>query len=336
MSETSTPGQYSIIPTKALWNWSKPVVGQAPVVQSYPPYGTPTKSGVTPQDLANYLLLPYPMVNYSTVPPTPIADSVVNGWIRYAEDNIETETNVRLCQTWIAAPAENTSYATQTVGLGVSGSFQNLGVDYDYSEAAYDFFFDRVRDEGWFYQRMRWRPVQSIELFQPAGQFDESNLSGIKNWAMVYPLLNQYFRIPPSWVVLDSKRGLIRAVPAVDVAVLPLYALQLTALGFAQNVPGGMHFQYTAGLTANDYNSEWSFMKQLVMVKAGIRALTAIQLGINLGAVETQTQADGLLQKMKFSEKGALYGNIKMLQEEEKQLLKRAKMMGGGIALGIL
>ena len=330
MSDTPSSGPQ--VKTGALWGWSTPVSGQAQVVQTYIS-GSVTKSGVTPAALENFIGIP---IQYFTTPPAPVPVGVVNNWIRYAEDEIETETNIRLCQTWIAAPPAKTSQATQLLNLGVSGSFQNLGVDYDYSEAAYDFFFERAKDAGWLYQRMRWRPVKSIELVQPAGQYDSSNVTGIKNWAFIYPLLSEFFRMPLSWIVEDQNRGLIRAVPATDVQMLPLFAMQLAFMGFAETVPGALWYQYTAGLTANDYNSSWLFMQQLVMAKAAIRALRAMQLSVNLGATLIQTQIDGLMQQRRYSENGAFRGQIAEMEQEVKMLMRRAKQMGGGVHMGIL
>ena len=338
MSGSQSPTQYSVVPTAALWTWSAPVSGQAQTVISYPAAGgaatgSLTKSGVTPQDLADFLGIPLQTYGAGGAP---IADAVVNRWIRYAEDEIETETNVRLCQTWIAAPAAKTSYQVSATGLGVQDKYQQLGIDYDYTEAAYDFFFNRAQDEGWLYQRMRWRPVKSIELVSGASEFDQTNLTGVKNQAFIYPLLNEFFRMPISWMVEDQNRGLIRGVPSTNVQMLPLFAMQLAFMGFAETVPGGLWYQYTAGLTANDYQANWAFMKQLVLARAGIRALRGMQLSVNLGAIETLTQADGLQYRTRYSEKGAFWGQIQELQAEDKTLVKRAKMMGGGLNLGML
>lgn len=329
---SDNPNSYFPIPTKALWNWSTPPAGEAAVVQSYPPYGAPTKSGVLPSDLSAFLGVP---LQYFNTPPAPIPDSVVIDWIRMSEDDIETETNIRLCQTWIAAPPAKARAETLAVGLLTKYNYQQLGVDYDYSEAAYDFFFERARDEGWIYQRLRWRPVKSVEVVDPTGLVDAANLTGVKNISFIYPLLNEYFRMPVSWIVEDQNRGLVRGVPATNVQMLPLFAMQLAFMGFAESVPGGLWYQYTAGLTANDYSANWRFMKQLVLAMAGVRALRGMQLSVNLGAVETQTIADGLLFRRKYSEKGAFSGQIRELQEEAKMLTRRAKMMGGGFHLGI-
>lgn len=321
-------------PTKALWTWAVPSTGGQPVVTAYPTTNGPTKSGVMPQDLRNYMQIP---IQQWTNPPVPISDSVIQQWIRWAEDEIETDTNVRLCQTWIAAPAAKSAAEVSALSLDVAGQYQQLGVDYDYSEAAYDFFFERWRDEGWGYQRMRWRPVQSVELSGPnLDAYDIGNFTGAKKVAFIYPLLNEYFTMPLTWVVEDQKRGMLRFVPATSVQMLPLFALQLSFMGFAQSVPGGLWFQYTAGLTANDYNSSWSFMKKLVLAKAAATAFAIMETSINIGALETSTQADGLAFKIRYSEKGPFAAQITTQNMMVKDLVRRAKQMGGGINLGYL
>jgi hypothetical protein len=323
------------VPTQAQWTWSTPVSGQAPLPISYPTVpGCPTKSGVQRVDLEDFLQMT--IQRYGN-PPTPISDAVVNRWIRYAEDEIEAETNVRLCQTWIAAPPAQNNL--ETVALNIqpqnNGLYQQLGIDYDYSEAAYDFFFDRAQDSGWLYQRLRWRPVKGVSQFDP-NLTANPNAPGTKNAAFIYPLLNEYFRIPPSWTVEDSNRGLIRFVPSTSIQMLPLFAMQLAFLGFTENVPGGIWFQYTAGLTAADYAGEWAFMQQLVLCKAGIRALQAMQLGVNMGVMDLTTQVDGLMQRTRYSEKGPFIGYIEEMRQEEKKLTKMAKAKGGGFHMGIL
>src|ERR1700743_2391148 len=91
------------VPTQALWTWSTPVAGQSPVPISFPTVsGAPTKSGLGKPDLEDYLQA---SIQRFGNPPTPISNQVVERWIRYAEDEIEGETNIRLCQPWIAARA---------------------------------------------------------------------------------------------------------------------------------------------------------------------------------------------------------------------------------------
>jgi len=329
---SDNPNTYVPIPTKALWNWNTAVSGQAPTIINFSS-GASTKTGLQPNDLRTYLQVPIQMYGN---PPVPIDDPSITEWIRYAEDEIENDTNIKLCQTWIAAPPAKSQQATQLLGLVTKYNYQQLGVDYDFQEAAYDFFFDRARDAGWLYQRMRWRPVKGVDVVDPTGIINATNANGTKNMAFIYPLLNEYFRMPQTWVVEDSERGLVRFVPATDVQMLPLFALQLAFLGFSENVPGGMWFQYTAGLTAADYQANWKFMRQLVLAKTATTALGIMQLSVNYGAVSTRLQADGLMQEMKFDPKGAFAGAIAQQELVVDRLTRRAKQMCGGFAMNIL
>lgn len=319
------------VPTRALWNWIT-VPGKQPIVDTYSS-GAKTKSGLQPNDLRQFVQIP--LQQYSN-PPVPIDDSVVMDWIRYAEDEIEQDTNIRLCQTWIAAPPAKAQIETQQLDFGVKYNYQQLGVDFDYQEAAYDFYFSRAQDEGWLWNKMRWRPVKGVDIVDPTGILNATNLNGVKNVAFIYPLLNEYFRMPQTWIVEDQNAGLVRFVPATSVQMLPLFAMQLAFMGFAENVPGGMWFQYTAGLTAADYQNEWRFMRQLVLAKAAVTALTSIQLSVNLGVLEFTIQADGLMQRQKFDPKGAFAGPIAAFGMEVERLTRRAKSMCGGLVLGVL
>lgn len=334
MSQTVNPP----VVTKALWDWTT-AQGTQPVVQGYPTVasGSPghaTKSGMTPTDLRNYMVVP--VQNYGLPSPTPLPDTTLLQWIRWAEDEIEQETNIRLCQTWIAAPPAKTHAETVQLNFVTSGLYQNMGVDYDLYEPPYDFFFPRVQDEGWFYLKTRWRPVQSVEITDFTGAIDAANLTGIKNWANVYPLLNEYFQAPLSWFVEDQRRGYIRLVPATNVAMLPLFALQLALMGFAESVPGGIWIQYTAGLTANDYNSEFSFIRQLVLAKAAIIGFGLIGVSLNFGATETQMSVDGLSYKTVWSKDGPFAGQIKTQQMMADKLTKQAKSKVAGATIGML
>ena len=325
-TQSNTP-----VKTGALWNWNTSVPGQAPTVITFSS-GAKTKTGLQPNDLRSFVSIP---LQIYTNPPIPISDEVVFDWIRYAEDAIEQETNIRLCQTWIAAPAAKSQAEAQLLALSTKYNYQQLGVDYDYEEAAYDFFFERARDEGWLYQRLRWRPVKSATFTDPTG-IVSPNFTGVKNIAFIYPLLNEYFRVPPTWTVEDQNRGLIRIVPATSVQMLPLFAMQLAFMGFAENVPGGMWFQYTAGITAADYQGEWRFMRQLVLARAAEMALISMQTSVNFGAIETQMVADGLSYRNKFDPAGAFSGPIKAFMAMGDTLTRRAKSMVGGVHLGTL
>lgn len=332
----STGGPYDdsgVLPTRALWGWSTPVQGQAQVVQSYPTVpGAPTKTGFGRADLEAYMGIP---IRYLGSCPEEIPDNIVISWIRAAEDDIESETNLRLCQTWIAAPAAKSGIEASLMKLKIAGNYQQLGIDYDLEEAGYDFFFERWRDEGWGYTYLRWRPVKSLEVVDPLAYFS-NNWRGVKDVQFIYPILNQFFHMPGNWIVQDQLRGYIRFVPAVSVQMLPLFALQMAFMGFAQSVPQGMWFQYTAGLTPNDYNSDWAFMKQLVMARAGIMAFRAMGTSLNMGAIELTTNVDGLMRRVRYADKGPFSAQISNLEDDAKRLMKRIKLKGGGLAFGAI
>lgn len=330
---SGSPQSPVLVPTQALWTWTPPAQGLPQQVISYPTVpGAPTKTGLLRADLEAYIGTP---IQLYTAPPGGIDDATVVQWIRWAEDDVETETNIRLCQTWIAAPPAKSQTAVQQLDLGVQGNFQALGIDYDIAEAGYDFFYERWRDNAWGYIHTRWRPVKSVEYFD-ASALNSQNFVGIKNVAFIYPLLNQFFRMPNSWVVEDQNRGLVRFVPAVNVQMLPLFAMVLAFTGFAEDIPQGLWFQYTAGLTQNDYISEWSFMKQLVLAKAGITAYNVMQTSISFGALELTAQVDGLMRRVRYSEKGPFYAQLWNLKKEVNRLMNRAKMKGGGIHMGYI
>jgi len=183
--------------------------------------------------------------------------------------------------------------------------------------------------------RTRWRPVKSLELFSPTADVS-NNYVGTKNVAFIYPLLNEFFRMPSSWVVEDQNRGLLRFVPATSVQMLPLFAMQLAFMGFAQSVPQGLWFQYTAGLTPADYQGEWSFMKQLVMSRAAVQAFKTMGVSVSNGATELTINVDGLMRRVKYPEAGVFSGQVKNFENEVKRLTRRALQKGGGFFLGQL
>jgi hypothetical protein len=320
------------VQSKAQWEWTTPPAGEAPIALTYPSKNNSTKSGVMPHDLQDFIGIPLTTFN----PTLPIPDSVVIGWIRYAEDKIEQDTNIRLCQTWIAAPPAKTAQEISALNIGAEHNYQQLGVDYDFEEPAYDFFFEKFQDNGWGSTHLRWRPVKGVDRADPTGMFNPTNLSGTQNVAFIYPLLSQYFRLPQNWIVEDQNRGLVRMVPATNVQMLPLVYTQLSMLGFANSIPGGIWIQYLAGLTANDYNANWSFMTQLVLVRTAIRALRTMQMSINLGVTEGRLQVDGMMRSVKYDSKGPFAGQIGEYESEEKALIKTARSKCAMPFLGIL
>ena len=320
----NNPTQPSFIQTKALWTWDTTTNPSNPTVISYPS-GYPTKSGIMPNDLKMYVGVPFTQVGITNL--TQIPDNIVIKWIRWAEDWIEQTTSVLLTQTWLAAPPGQN--ALQLSGMGitpVSGkSSQILGIDYDMYDAPYDFLFERAQDEGWLYQQLRYAPLRPI--INPDGSFAPTCMI---NYSMIYPLLSEFFKIPPTWFVEDQDFALLRIVPAANVQMLPLFAMQLAFMGFAESIPGGLWFQYTAGLTNYDYHTRFSFMKEFVMTQAAIVALQSLQGSINLGLNEMSTDVDGLRTTMRYNPSGPYAGLIKQFEKRRDEYQLIAKQNIGG------
>lgn len=316
-------GQLPSITPTPLWTWS--TSGVAPIAIGYPPGGAtqPTKTGLVPGDLQNFIGVP---LQYYGNPPQAMGPATLFQFLRWAEDYVERETGLLLCQSWVAAPPAILPGSPENISVDVQGSAgqqQQLGLDYDVYDAAYDFFFPRAQEEGWMNYSLRYRPVRSVE-------YSTGDFTAIKRIAYVYPLLNEFFQVPPQWIVLDEDKGMVRLVPATNVQMLPLFALQLSFMGFADSVPGGLWFQYTAGLTANDYNTRYNFVKQLVLCQAAITALTVSQGTINLGALATTVHVDGLSYHTQYPADGPYAGLIKNLTVMRDSLLNSAKSKVAG------
>src|SRR5581483_2124839 len=121
----------------AAWTWS--ASGSGLVVSGYP--GTsglsPTKTGLTAADLRAFFGIPIQIYGN---PPTAIPDLTLLNWIRYAEDYVEQETGLLLCQTQVASPPAVNPQQCTSIGLTpVSGTYMQQGLDYDLEDAAYDF-----------------------------------------------------------------------------------------------------------------------------------------------------------------------------------------------------
>jgi len=322
-------GGAPLVRTQALWSWN--TSGAVPVVSGYPigPGAfSPTKTGLTVQDLKDFAGVP--LVYYGN-PSSAVSDATIQNWLRYAEDTVEQESGLLLCQTWIASPPTLTPEATSAVGLIVNtpSQIQQVGIDYDLEDAAYDFHFPRAQDEGWMMYSLRYRPVRSVSY--SAGDF-----SAVKNYAFIYPLLNDFFRVAPSWFVEDHDYGLVRLVPAQNVQMLPLFAMQLAFMGFAESLPGALWLQYTAGLTPSDYMARFSFVKQLVLVEATIIALSSVQGTINLGAEKIDTMVDGLRQSLQYPKSGPFGPLIEQHMKQRDRLMKMAKERVNGPVMNVL
>ena len=324
------------VPDEALWLWDTtqpvPVVTGYPVGVSaqYPSGFAPTKTGLTPIDLQQFVGVP---LQYYGNPPTAVDPSVLIGWIRQAEDLIEQETSILLCQTWVASSPELTPQAATSAGLiTVNGGGQVRGYDYDLADTAYDFQFPRAQDEGWMYQTLRYRPVQSVTygVTGSGASAATQGFTAIKSVSYIYPLLNVFYQISPTWFVEDKDFGLVRFVPATNIQTLPLFSMQLAFLGFSENVPGGIHMQYTAGLTQFDYSSRFSFIKQLVLCEASLISLMAIQGSINLGAEQISMSSDGLQYTTKYPATGPFGPIMVSFQKRKDYLLQRAQQLVSG------
>lgn len=306
--------KYGNVSGTALWNWDTSVL-DAPVVKGY--NGNPTKTGLGPSDIQMTCGVP---LQYYTPGgnPMPMPPEQLIEFIRQSEDYVEQETNLLLTPTWVASPPEIQTMSPQVTGVpAANDSSQVQGVDYDLADAAYDFYFERAVDAGWLCQPLRYRPLRNVTT-------SATDFTAVKNIAGIYPLLNQFFRIPPTWYVEDQDAGLIRLVPAANVQMLPLFAMELSFMGFADTVPGAWHFQYTAGLTPVDYQSRFRFMRRLVLVDAGMRALATSQGTINMGLMRVETLVDGLQAKFQYSERGPFGSLIETFRKERDELMQTA------------
>lgn len=316
-----------LVQTQALWTWDLSGVstGQGPVVTGYGYNSSVTKTGLLPADLQSFIGIP---LNQYGNPPVAIPSTTLIQWIRYAEDWVEQKTSLLLTPTWVAAPPTVLPSQTTATGLIVSGAgnVQQEGLDYDLYDAPYDFFFPRAQDEGWMIQNLRYRPVKNPNAFPNTAEMQNFSkfYTGTKGIAYMYPLLEAFFRVPPTWFVEDADMGLVRLVPAQNVQMLPLFAMQLAFMGFAESIPGGLWFQYTAGLNRSDYNSRYSFINQLVLSAASIQALATMQGTINYGAIETEMTVDGARYKTAYDKAGPFDGLIRRFTKQRDELLAEA------------
>jgi hypothetical protein len=318
------PGAAGVVSGQALWNWD--ISGPDPVVKSYRG-NTPTKTGLLPNDLQQATGVP--LQYYNNNPPVPVPTSQLMDWIRDAEDWIEQETGLLLTPTWVASPPEIQPYAASATGVNVAtGGYggQRQGVDYDLADAGYDFIFDRAQDNGWVVQPLRYRPLRNVHV-------TGADFTAVKNMAGIYPLLSSFFRVPPNWFVEDQDFGMLRIVPAENVQMLPLFAMQLSFMGFAESVPGAWHFQYTAGLTQTDYSTRFRFIKRLVLCAAAVYALGSIQGTINMGLARTSVLVDGMQTQLQYPEKGPFGALIDNFAAERDALLATALTRVAGPAI---
>ncbi len=295
-------------PTRAIWTWNTST--NPPSVIAYNS-GIATKTGLTPGDLTAFIGVP--AVIYSNIPncpPTPITPAQLLAYIRQAEDWVEQESGILLSKAWIASPVvpPDEILATGILTTSPPASGQVQGIDFDIYDSGYDFYYRRYLMEGWGIQQMRYRPLKNVY-----------------NMSFIYPLLSEFFRVPPTWIIQDQDAAFVRIVPAANVQMLPLFAMQLAFMGFAQSLPQAMWFQYVAGLDSLDYQSRYAFMKTLVLATAAIYLLRTIQGSINFGVTRQATSVDGLRYETSYPKDGAAYtGLIMQWQQQQQQLLRTA------------
>ena len=311
---------YSVNPitTTALWKWNTTNPNDPVPVAFY--NNTITKTGLMPNDLQAFVGVPLQIYGN---PPVPVSSTVLLSYIRYAEDYVEQNTNLLLTPTMVASPP--CLNPLQSVPAGIiphNGQYQQLGVDYDLADTVYDFFFEFAQDSAWMVRPLRYRPMRNLS--------PSTDITAMKNMSFVYPLLSDFMRIPPSWFVEDQDFGMIRLVPSQDVALLPLYAMELAFMGFSDNLPGGIWCFYTAGLTNYDYATRFSFVKELVLAVAAIQALATVQGTLNLGILESSTAIDGLETKLKYDSAGPYNGLIVRFEKMRDSLLREVQSKIGG------
>lgn len=288
-------GSGTPVPTVAQWSWEAVTF---PNGNSWPQavaFGTgyQTKSGLQISDLQNFVGVPTVIQGN---PPTPLSDQQLLGILRQAEDWVETTGGVMLTPTWIASPPATSYQEVEAIGLVTTSppqSGQILGVDYDYLDIGYDFVYRKYLFESWGNLQLRWKPLIDVQYL-----------------AYIYPLLSEFFNIPLSWVVEDHDYGMIRLVPAANVEMLPLFAMQLAFMGFAQSLPQAIWLQYTAGLTPVDYQTRFSFIPTLILSAAACILLPILQGSINMGATSRQIGVDGLVQAVKWPSSGAAFAGL--------------------------
>jgi len=294
--------------THSLWTWVNQGTSNPQVLYYFA--NSPTKTGLVPADLVNFVGLPVQINNPALPVPTPVPDTQLFQIIRQAEDWVETESGIQLAVAWVAspplAPAALTDLSITSTSPPANGQIR--GIDYDIMDVGYEFFYRRFISEGWGAQQLRYRPLKSMIA-----------------WSFIYPLLNEFFQIPRAWMIEDWDAAILRVVPSVNVQMLPLFAMQLAFMGFAQSLPQGMYMQYIAGLDQTDLSTRWSFMKTLVLSQAALILLNILQGSVNYGAIRQATSVDGLRYDVSYPNSGAAYGGlIQNFQNQRDSLLQVA------------
>jgi hypothetical protein len=319
-------GYFPITP-QALWDWGpSPSNPNGPlVIQGYNTFSsgpTPTKTGLTAQDIQDYCGVP---LYYSGNPPRAVTEQTIIQRIRRIEDSIEQNSSVLLTPTYVASePVRDIDLMPQLQIMSSSGNgIMNQGVEYDLGDDKMDFRFEQAQDNGWLNLMLRYKPLNIFNSDQTA----------VKKWAYTYPLLNAFFNVSPAWFVENRAFGYLRIVPSQNVQMLPLFMLQLSVQGFTDSTPGGIALYYTAGLSENDYNTRFSFVRELICAATCASLLGSIQGTVNLGLTESSLLTDGLQTSLKYDPKGAYAALINNFNSVKEELLTELQWQVGGFTL---
>lgn len=278
-----------------------------------------TKTNLGVADVQNFVNIPLQAQGLNTLP---LPESTIIQWIRWAEDEVEQRTGAMLTTTWVSSPMEVQTGAANAANIKVPNGYMVLGRDCDYADTPYTFDYNRYKDEGWGALSLRHKPLKDITYTPNDVAGPGQGFTAIKSMVYIYPLLSQFYAIPLQWIVEDPLASYITLVPSTNVVMLPIYAMQLAMMGFAQSLPGAIHTQYVCGFTDSDYAGSFSFVKQLVLAKVAIQALRSLQTSISVGTTEQRITINNWEQSTKYNP-APFRGAIEDFEHLEKKLMNR-------------
>jgi hypothetical protein len=324
MSGNGTNYNITPVTVKALWQWDTTYPNNpTPCGYGVPSAGNPTptctKTGLMPQDLRDFVGVP---LFYRGQPPVAVTEDQLLARIRWAEDWCEQQSGLLLTPSLVASPPITSALATNSASVITTSpsGIMTLGVDYDIADDAIDFRYERGLDDGWLCTTCRHKPLRSYN----------GGPTAIVSWNYQYPILNEYFSIPPDWYVEMQDSGYVRAVPSKNLQMLPLWFLTISIQGWSSTLPGGFQLIYQAGLSPNDYRGKWSFVKEMVLAAAAVSILRTIQGSINLGVLKTNTGIDGAQFGQEFNPMGAYADLITQFKNQRDALLETVYWQCGG------
>jgi hypothetical protein len=125
-----------------------------------------------------------------------------------------------------------------------------------------------------------------------AMRLNHTPVLSVTSMSLRHPALaTSAFDVPPSWLMLVGKSGLLQVMPGSGVQTLPLALFTMQAMGSGYTIPQMIRVQYTAGLTpAHALYPE--------VVDATLRAATLLVLADALLPQSGSISADGLSQSL--------------------------------------